>query len=243
VPVARRRGPLPKPRLLCVLCNFPKTEHYPKKKAEKCSGFVPSDLVDDAATGEANRSSKSAAGHPPVQQRTPDRRGKLSAIESKRARQTLLWASTTLDRGANFLLPGLWTKEDLLQVEETTALVEATYAELEVISPKALQWLAKVFESSVHVQLAYVVACVAAPRLERRGLVPPGTAFLITMAPVAVAAGGPPEPDRRNGDRQEHADGGAAEAVVIPDRPADQSGQANGSGLFSPFDPSRAATG
>ena len=184
-------------------------------------GFVSPDSEDElaAAEGEAN--------NPPgrVQQRTPRRRGKLDSVEQKRVRSTLAFGVMAIDRGANFAMPTWWTKEDLLQQSETAALVDALYNELETF-PKALQWLARVSASSVHIQLAYVVACIAAPRLERRGIVPPGTAFLVTMAPLSVEAGRPPVSERGNGHRQEHASSPPAEAVVVPDRHPDESGQA-----------------
>src|SRR5438270_239460 len=80
--------------------------------------------------------------------------------------------------------------------------------------PRALLWLASAAEAGVHVQLAWAIAMIAAPRLARRGVIPPELANALAFAPVFMAAGSTPGSDRANGNGEVNASG-----VATPESP------------------------
>jgi hypothetical protein len=142
--------------------------------------------------------------------------GAKSAIPAAAARQIksefalLLWGA---DAAAAAAAPALWTTpDDRLQEQERTALVNATYNELEARCPELLKILAKAQESATEAALIYTVAMIAAPRLARHGVIPESFASAILFAPLiaqsvasrepgasAVGAEPAPQPDRANG--------------------------------------------
>ena len=214
----------------CDLCGKTKNQHKPDGQASDCPGIFAEAESSPGGVGEANTSPPDA--HPTARrERTPRRKGRLDAAGAKQAKETLTFAVAGVDSVAHFLAPGMWEVQDQLNPGERTMLVDATYAELEQTYPQALVWLAQAFKASVHVQLAYVMACIAIPRLERRGIVPAGSSVLILMAPLGMGAG--PAYGSERGDRngQVHPDRTPAAAVVVPDRHPDEGGQAPGAGL------------
>lgn len=237
-----KRGRKPYPR--CVLCGYIKQQHHPGAAARDCPTYVapdPEAPVSADAVGESPTTSTATR----ARERTPFRGGAISAVKQKRVKSVFATAVTAVGGGQyeflgqNHVIPGLahmfapnvWTDEDILRANETALLVEGVYLEMEALFPKALRWLAEQTEASVHLQFMWAVATVAVPRLERRGLVPPGTSFFFTVAPLSVGTGGAPVDHRPDRNGQEHADGVAAAAVVVPDGGADQVRQPDGSRL------------
>lgn len=150
-------------------------------------------------------------------------KNKLSSAQEKQVRIGLSVAVMGVDMGAGLLLPNHWTKEDRLAQEETAMLVSALYSELETF-PKALAWLANVAGAGVHVQLAYVVAAIAAPRLARRGIISVELATAIAFAPVLMATGPTPDDMRANGAGQVASDGPVSGGSAVQDSIPQQSG-------------------
>ena len=227
-PKKRKSSQARKPIPRCLLCNRVKQQHAPGLTAADCPGFIAPDPASAAAGGPERERRPST---PPSPERTPTRRGRPGAAEIKRAKQALSATVALLDGGAHFVVPKIWTDDDRLQVDEVQSLVDATSAELEIVAPDVLRWLAQISESSVHIAFMFAIALVALPRLERRGIVPPGTSLLFAMAPVSMATGGPPVSGGGDGNGQVHADSVAASAVVVPNRYPDEIGQADGEGL------------
>lgn len=238
--LTRKRGTARKPVPRCVLCGQIKAAHHPNwPNPADCVGYVAPD-PEPVAAGEANTSPGSSA-----RERTPNRRGGLGTQEQRRVKSLFGFSITAIGGGAfefmgqpqlipglaHLLAPDVWTKEDILRTEETALLVEGVYLEMEALFPKTLRWLAEKSESSVHLQFGWALATVLAPRLERRGLIPPGTSAFFALAPISMETGGAPVrggPDR-NG--QVDAASVAAAAVVIPDGAANEVRQPDGEGL------------
>jgi hypothetical protein len=147
--------------------------------------------------------------------------GAKAAIPAAAAKQIksegalLLWVA---DNAAAAALPQFWvTPDDRLQEQERTALVNASYNELEARCPQLLRFLAKAQESATEAALVYTIAMIAAPRLARHGVIPNELASAILFAPLiaqsatgqpataGVGAESTPERDRANGNGQEHA--------------------------------------
>jgi hypothetical protein len=147
--------------------------------------------------------------------------GAKAAIPAAAAKQIksegalLLWVA---DNAAAAALPQFWvTPDDRLQEQERTALVNATYNELEARCPQLLRFLAKAQESATEAALVYTIAMIAAPRLARHGVIPNELASAILFAPLiaqsatgqpataGVGAESTPVADRPNGNGQEHA--------------------------------------
>jgi len=196
---------------------------------------------------ETRRGKTSTAETPP---KRPDlKTGSKAAIPAAAARQIksefalLLWVA---DNGAAAAAPTLWTTpDDRLAEQERTALVNATYNELEARCPQLLRILAKAQESATEAALIYTVAMIAAPRLARHGVIPAELASAILFAPLiaqsagrepgatAVGAEPTPQPDRANGYGQEHAGQPLIEGSAIHAGAAEQTGLGdllNGSG-------------
>jgi hypothetical protein len=148
----------------------------------------------------------------------PEIRAAKAALPAVKMRQVksefalVLWAA---DQLAARSVPNYWqTPADRLEEHERTALVDASYAELEARFPKALEWLAKASESATEAALLYTIAIVAAPRLARHGVISNELATAILFAPIALAnatatepaasvePNGAPMPDRPNGNGQ-----------------------------------------
>jgi hypothetical protein len=131
------------------------------------------------------------------------------AVSAAKARQLkgefslVLWLA---DQGVAKGWPRYWvTPDDRLQDDERTALVNATYAELEARFPKALEWLAKASESATEAMLLYTLAMIAAPRLARHGVISAELATAIVFAPVAFASSGQAEQQSAAGVEPERA--------------------------------------
>lgn len=164
--------------------------------------------------------------NPTVAAETPPKRpalkpGVKAAVPAAAARQIksefslVLWGAD--NAAAKFAAQYWQTPEDRLSDDERTQLVTAIYGELEARFPRALQVLARVGESAPEAMLLYTVAMIAAPRLARHGVIPNDLATAIVFAPLVLAnlqqqngaaadvgAEPAPQPDRPNGDWQEH---------------------------------------
>jgi hypothetical protein len=166
-----------------------------------------------------------------------------------------LWGG---DQLAAKVAPKYWTTpEDRLQDDERTALVNATYAELEARFPVALEWLAKAAESATEATLLYVIATIAAPRLARHGVISAELATAIVFAPIAFASasaaaetnGATPtvEPERTpmrggpNGNGQIDADGIPTPLSEVQARAPEQAGPSDIPGV--PLDQNRGGNG
>jgi hypothetical protein len=188
---------------------------------------------DTRRAKEAGASAETAPKRPELKS------GAKSAIPAAAARQiksefaVLLWAA---DQGAAAAAPTLWTTpDDRLQEQERTALVNATYNEIEARFPELLKILAKAQESATEAALIYTVAMIAAPRLARHGVIPESFASAILFAPLiaqsvasrepgasAVGAEPAPQPDRANGYGQEHAGQPSVEGAPVHAGAAEQ---------------------
>jgi len=172
---------------------------------------------------EHANSSVGTAETPP---KRPDlKSGAKPAVPAAAARQIksefalLLWIG---DNGAAAAVPKLWTTpEDRLQEDERTALVNATYNELEARCPQLLKILAKAQESATEAALLYTVAMIAAPRLARHGVIPPELASAILFAPVIAQSVSTREPG----------------AAAVDSVPTPQSDRANGHGQIDVGEP------
>jgi hypothetical protein len=188
----------------------------------KCHAVAVADAPEPNRASEAAKKAwETRRGKTSPSAETPPKRpdlktGSKPAIPAAAARQiksefaVLLWAA---DQGAAAAAPALWTTpDDRLQEQERTALVNATYNELEARCPELLKLLAKAQESATEAALIYTVAMIAAPRLARHGVIPESFASAILFAPLiaqsvasrepgasAVGAEPAPQPDRANG--------------------------------------------
>lgn len=224
IPGPGRPGVGPK----CALCGKVAGQHRKGRGASDCPGYVAPNHPETQVPSE-DKQSGGASTKP--KQRVPARPPRLGQSESKRAKQMLGLGISGLDNAAHYALPKLWPDEDRLKPEETLDLINATYNELEAVAPQVLVWLSQVAAESVHIAFLWTIALVAMPRLERRGIVPAGTTFLIALAPFQVGAGGASVGDRGNGNGQVDPASATAATVVVPDRHPDQSRQADGQGL------------
>jgi hypothetical protein len=148
----------------------------------------------------------------------------------------LLWVA---DNAAAAALPQFWvTPDDRLQEQERTALVNASYNELEARCPQLLRFLAKAQESATEAALVYTIAMIAAPRLARHGVIPPELASAILFAPLiaqsattgqpataGVGAESAPVADRPDRDGQEHAGQPFVEGAPVQAGAAQQTGR------------------
>jgi hypothetical protein len=154
--------------------------------------------------------------------RPPLRPGVKAPVTAAAQRQIKSLFSITLwgaDAGAANAAPKYWTTpEDRLTDDERTALVNATYLELETHFPQLLVWMARVAESAPTANLALVVAVIAAPRLAHHNVIPESLANAIVFAPVLIAqqtAATPPE----SGPGQPPTADVESNGAFIPDRP------------------------
>jgi hypothetical protein len=140
----------------------------------------------------------------------------LPAVKARQVKSEFALALWGADQLAARTFPKYWeTPADRLEEHERTALVDATYAELEARFPKALEWLAKASESATEAALLYTIAIIAAPRLARHGVISNELATAILFAPIALAnASAAVEPNRAS----------------VADRP-DRNGEVNPGGI------------
>jgi hypothetical protein len=208
--------------------------HHDRCTADKCSCECHSNPeafeAKRANFSEAARKAHATRGHHvtataatgETAPKRPDlKQGVKAAVPAAAARQIksefalLLWAA---DSGAAAAVPKVWTTpEDRLQEPERTALVNATYNEIEARFPNLLKLLAKAQESATEAALIYTIAMIAAPRLARHGVIPNELASAILFAPLIAQSVGSREPaaaavdsesapiaDRANGNGQIH---------------------------------------
>jgi hypothetical protein len=175
----------------------------------------------------------------------------LPAVKARQVKSEFALALWGADQLAARTFPKYWeTPADRLEEHERTALVDATYAELEARFPKALEWLARASESATEAALLYTIAIVAAPRLARHGVISNELATAILFAPIALdslrtaAAVEPnrtPQPDRANGDGQINPGGIPPEISAVQGGAAVQTGQ--GDVLDAAHHPDRGGNG
>jgi hypothetical protein len=190
---------------------------------------------------ETRRAKEAGASAETAPKRPELKSGAKSAIPAAAARQIksefalLLWGA---DAAAASAAPALWTTpDDRLQEQERTALVNATYNELEARCPELLKILAKAQESATEAALIYTVAMIAAPRLARHGVIPESFASAILFAPLiaqsvasrepgasAVGAEPAPQPDRANGYGQVDVGQPLVEGAPVHAGAAEQTG-------------------
>lgn len=182
----------------------------------------------DQGQGQGQGASSPAATGETAPKRPEVKSGAKAAVPAAAARQIksefalVLWAA---DVGAAKAVPQYWnTPEDRLQDDERTALVNATYNELERRAPKLLKYLAKAQESATEAVLIYTIAMIAAPRLARHGVIPPELASAIVFAPIIIA----------NVQQSVTPDGPAA---TVGAEPASQPDRANGYGQIDTGEP------
>jgi hypothetical protein len=207
-----------------------------ERNRQRWASMTPEQRAEYAQRGrevlERNRAER-ANGQPPqeppepsrTRERAPQRSAsKVSAKTRQDAKTVMAVSIAGLDMGAGWLVPKWWTAEDRLNREETAALVDGVYAEIENLNPKWLAEIAKLAAAGVHAQLIWALTTIAMPRLIRHGIFKPDdpivAAYLFAQS-AGFGQGGPavsvdtgPAPVDRGGNGHGQVDPGEFSAAV-----------------------------